>query len=193
MLQIIIACLIAFACLCVFVFALRNDVRAGTGLSAPPRPHLEGLSASSDADSDLIFRAEDYRKLQTCRELKTVRQEFLRARRRIVVLWLKDLKRDVRVLWTFRRFLVSQGLHVTFREELAIAGLGCFAALYLNLATVVVFLAGPYRLARIPRRAKLPVELLAARGTSLLSSLPSETRLRVEQHWQEKISAVGFV
>lgn len=193
MLPVIITCLIAFGCLCVFALALRKDVKAGAGSSSSRPTHLYGLSPASAEDSYLLFCTEDYRKLRMCPELKEVRNKLARSRRHTALLWLGDLKRDVCVLWKFRRFIVSQGLQVTFGEELAIAGLGCFAVLYLNFAIAVVFVFGPYHLAPIPRNARLPVDLLAARGTALLYKLPSEARLRVEQTWQEKITALGFI
>src|SRR5713226_7609927 len=119
MVGIIVTFLVAVLGLCLlFVFCLRLD---GT-VSKHPHDNqshvpVAGLSAVFLPSFDIIVGNDDYRKLRTRPELKSVREMFWRDRRRIVLMWLDELRKDVHILWKFRRFLVRNGLLVTFREE----------------------------------------------------------------------------
>lgn len=189
--QIIVTFLIALACLCSFlVFFLRQ--RPLSSHTAARVLSIEGLLAVHTRYLDVLLARDDYDKLRTRSELKPVREKLWRDRRRAVLIWLDDLKRDVRVLWEFRRFLVSHGLPVRFREEFAINFLAWLALLYLSFARATVFVFGPFSFSRVLRSARMPVERLSTRGATLLARFPSDIRARIERDWVRQVAVLEF-
>ena len=153
-------------------------------------PAIAGLSTTHLQQLDILLGNEDYRKLRATPDLKALSVKFRRDRRRIALLWLGELQRDVRIVWKFRRFLVRNGLPVTFREELAIAFGASLAVLYLKTVWFLVFVSGPFVLSEMIRSARLPVERLSMRGASLLARAPASTRTQIEQRWAKHVLAM---
>lgn len=180
---IILVCLFSF--LILFLAPEREPERTESEI----RDTIAGLSLANVRDFDMLIGESDYRALRAKPDLKAVCAKFRRNRRRIALLWLGELNRDVRVVWEFRRFLVRNGLSVTFREEAAIALSGCFALLYLAVMRSVVFACGPFALARTIRAARVPVKRLSSQGAGLLARAPAPVRAQLAQRWTKHVLA----
>jgi hypothetical protein len=183
MVGIIVTFLLAVLGLCLLVvFSLRHD-----GTDKPTGP-VAGVSAVFLPPFDIIVGNDDYRKLRTRPELKSVREMFWRDRRRIVLLWLGELQKDVHILWKFRRFLVRNGLLVTFREEAGIVFAALLALLYLKVVRVAVFIFGPFALHGALGNARMLVERLSTWGIAPLARVPAARKAEIEQKWQQLLA-----
>jgi hypothetical protein len=181
--------LLVLACLSLFLVLLLGPEHGDAPQRSEIGDAIAGLSATNVRSFDMLFDDRDYRMLRAEPELKTVCAKFRRDRRRISLLWLGGLQKDVRLVWEFRRFLVRNGLRVTFREEAAIALAGCFALLYLAAMHGVVFTCGPFVLARTIRAARVPVERLSIQGAGLLARVPPPMRAQLAQQWTKHVWA----
>jgi hypothetical protein len=170
-------------------FLLLFPGRDGTLRKAEPTEKLAiaGLSAVDSSQLDMIFGVDDYRKLRTRPELKSTCVRLRRDRRRIALLWLGDLQRDVHLVWEFRRFLVGNGLTVTVRDEFGIGVGSCLALLRLGVARIVVLTCGPFTLPRVAQNAARPVESLSSRAALLLARVPAALRTQLEQKWMKHV------
>lgn len=144
---------------------------------------VAGLSAVSVPHLDVLLGKDDYNKLRTRPELKSVSKMFLRERRRIALRWLTGLQTDLRTLWEFRRFLVRNGLRVTLREEVLVATAALVALIYLEIARAAIFILGPFALSGAMRNAGLLLQLLSRRSAAPLSRVPAATRAGIEERW----------
>jgi hypothetical protein len=146
-----------------------------------------GLSAVRIEHFDILFNQRDYRKLSTRPELKPVHKRFRQNRRRIVLMWLRELQNDVHITWEFRRFLVRNGLRTTFRQEVNVLHAACSALLYLAIARACAFTLGPFALPGIFRNARGAVERLSGQGASLLDWLPEPKKTEIERKWAQRV------
>jgi len=178
---------IVFACLILFLVLLIAPERLPGKKQSQTPGDIVGLSIVSFPQFDLLFRRCDYRTIHARPELKSVCAQYRRDRRRIALLWLGELERDVRLVWEFRRFLVRNGLAVTFREEAAIALGGSLAMCYLKTVRLAIFLGGPFILPGALRTARLPVVRLSNRGAGLLAKAPAETKAHLERKWTQDV------
>lgn len=144
---------------------------------------IAGLSTNTDIPLGVLFGTDDYRRLQTKPELKSTCVRLRQDRRRIALLWLGDLQRDVHLVWEFRRFLVRNGLTVTVWDEYRIGIAACLALVCLGAARIIVVTCGPFVLRRIGPNAVRPVELLSSRAAHLLVRAPAAIRTQLEQKW----------
>ncbi len=115
--------------------------------------------------------------------------QLRRDRRRIALLWLSRLQRDVHIVWEFRRFLALNHFSVTVGEEIGIGCTACFALLYLEAARIIVFVCGPFALRKAIRNTKVPLELLSNCGAHLLARAPAALRTQLEQEWTQQVLA----
>ena len=113
---------------------------------------------------------------------------FWRDRRRIVLLWLGELQKDVHTLWKFRRFLARNGLLVTFREEAGVVFAALLALLFLKVVRVAVFIFGPFVLHGALGNARLLVERLSTWGIAPLARVPAARKAEIEQEWQQLLA-----
>ncbi len=194
MVGIVLTFLVAALGLCLlFVFFLRHDGTVGkhpndNQVHVP----IAGLSAVFFPPFDFIVGNDDYRKLRTRPELKSVSEMFWRDRRRIVLMWLDELRKDVHILWKFRRFLVRYGLLVTFREEAGVVFAGLLALLYLKVVRAAVFIFGPFVLHGALGNARLLVERLSIWGERALARVPAARKAEIEQRWTQQLLAMGM-
>lgn len=144
---------------------------------------VAGLSAASVTHLDALLGKDDYRKLRTRIELKSVSQRFRRDRTRIALLWLDELQTDLRTLWEFRRFLVRNGLQATLREEAGVASAAFAALVYLEIARSAVSILGPFALSGAMRKAGLLLQLLTRRSVTPLSRVEAARRAEIEERW----------
>ena len=194
MVGIIVTFLVAVLGLCLlFVFYLRHDGIADKHLiDNQAHVPVAGLSAVFLPPFDIIVGNDDYRKLSTRPELKSVRKMFWRDRRRIVLMWLGELRKDVHILWKFRRFLVRNGLLVTFREEAGVVLASLLALLYLKVVRAGVFIFGPFALHGTLGHARLLVERLSNWGVVPLARVPAARKAEIEQRWTQQLLAMGM-
>ena len=192
MVGIILTFLVAVLGLCL-LFVFWHDGTVGKQ-SADNQAHapVAGLRAAFLPPLDIIVGSDDYRKLRTIPELKSVREMFWRDRRRIVLMWLAELQKDVHILWKFRRFLVRNGLLVTFREEVGVVFAGLLALLYLKVVRAAVFIFGPFALHGALGNARLLVERLSIWGERALARVPAARKAEIEQRWTQQLLAMGM-
>lgn len=153
------------------------------GAATGDRFSVAGLSSASVTHLDVLLGKDDYSKLRTRTELKSISKRFLRDRRRIALLWLAELQADLRTLWEFRRFLVRNGLQVTLREEAGVASAALVALIYLDIARAAVFILGPFALSGVMRNAGLLLQLLSRRSAAPLSRVAAARRAEIEHQW----------
>jgi hypothetical protein len=153
---------------------------------------IAGLSAVFLTPTDILLGDEDYRKLCTNPELKAVRQRFWRDRRRIVLMWVGELQRDIHILWKFRRFLVRNGLLVTFREEVAIVFEALLALLFSKVVRAVVFFFGPFVLHGALGSTRFLVEGLSTSVVAPLTRVPASRKAEIELRWIQQLPAMGM-
>jgi hypothetical protein len=177
--------MVVLACLFLFVLLFLTTEYSQPKSDLETCNTINGLSVVSLLSLDLA--RDDYRALRARPELKSVCAQYRRDRRRIALLWLGELERDVRLVWEFRRFLVRNGLAVTFREEAAIALVGSLAMCYLKTVRLAVFLGGPFILPGALRAARLPVLRLSNRGAGLLAKAPADTKAQIERKWTQHV------
>ena len=194
MVGIVLTFLVAALGLCLlFVFFLRHDGTVGKHPN-DNQAHvpIAGLSAVFFPPFDIIVGNDDYRSLRSRPELKSVSEMFRRDRRRIVLMWLDELRKDVHILWKFRRFLVRNGLLVTFREEAGIVFAGLLALLYLKVVRAAVFFFGPFALHGTLGNARLLVEWLSTWGLAPLARVPAARMAEIEQRWTQQLLDMGM-
>ncbi len=174
-------------------FSLRRNENTGKQVDTDKQAHvpLAGLSAVF-LPFHVLLGNDDYCKLRTRPELKSVREMFWRDRRRIVLMWLGELQKDVHILWKFRRFLVRSGLVVPFREEAGVVFAALLALLCLKLVRAVVFFFGPFALPWALGNARLLVEQLSTRGVAPLAHVSAPKKAEIEQRWTQQLLAMGL-
>lgn len=179
--------LFAFAWLCLFLLLFLKSRRAPIPRDSEVRSTIAGLFAASACHIDALFSDTDYRNLSARPELKPLRIEIRADRRRIALLWLGRLQREVHIVWEFRRFLAANHFTVTVGEEVEIGCAACFALLYLRFAWILVFFCGPFALRGGLRRAGVPVQRLSSRAARLLAQAPAAVRTQLEQKWAKHV------
>lgn len=194
MIGIILTFLAAFLGLILLIaFSLRRDKPSSEKAAIGKKTcvPVAGLSAVSLPFSVIVGR-EDYLKLGTTPELRPVRKMFWRDRRRIVLMWLNELRKDVGVLWKFRRFLVGNGLPATFREEAGVAFVALLALLFLRVVGVNVFFFGPFVLYKAIERGGLVVEWLSRFVSAPLTRVSAARKAEIEQLWSQQLLAISM-
>lgn len=192
MIQVVVTLIASLLCLCAFIFLFVRRADLSTRAGQRSDLHVTGLNGVHFPDIDILSGYNDYRLLVKRSELKSVSAKFREDRRRIVLMWLKELQRDVRVLWEFRRFLVKNGLAVTFREELAIGTTAFITLMELRVLRLLVLTFGPYIPRHALRRVRLPIRQLSGQSVAILSRAPSQTRERVEELWAKYLLVGGM-
>ncbi len=186
MVGLVITLLASLLLLFVFlVFFLHSD-KAPTNVGSSGRS-MAGLSAVHIQRFDILLDERDHHKLLTRPELKPVHKRFRRNRRRIVLMWVRELQNDVRITWEFRRFLVKNGLRTTFRQEVNVVYAACSALLYLAIARACAFILGPFALPGIFRNAGGAVERLSGQCAGLLDRLPERKKAEIERKWAQQV------
>ena len=141
---------------------------------------LPGLSFKH---AGILFDDSDYRTLERSSALKNVAWNLRRDRRKLVLLWLKLLRRDLGSLWRFRRLLTSYGVSGSLAEEFRVATAAIKGLTLLSFLSVVVAIAGPFVLTALLRNARLHVEKLSRSCASLLGRIPSSRWNEIQRAW----------
>lgn len=190
MVGIIVTFLVAILGLALLlVFFLSPDGPSAAEGIADTRGHLP-LTSLSDPflpPLDILVGADDYRKLRAMPDLKPVCKMFCRDRRRIVVLWLGELQKDLHMLLKFRRFLVRNRLPVTFREEAGIAALALLTLVCLKVAQTGVFVFGPFAFHKVLRNVRFLVERVSILSVAPLARASGARKAEIEQLWRQHI------
>ena len=186
MTQIVLTVLLSVFGLVLLFVLLRKAEDGGAKNSAtvPENPlRVAGLSAVSIPQLDVLLGKDDYSRLRARPELRGIRKRFLRDRRRIALLWLRGLQTDLRTLWQFRRFLVRNGLRVTFKEEAGVGSAALATLIYLEIARAAIFILGPFALVGALTNSSLLLQLLTRRSVAPLSRVPPARRTEIEELW----------
>lgn len=192
MIELIVAFLVALVSLCLVLLVFGLPRRTTQSDVSPVCRSMAGIGGARSEEFDLIFHSDDYQLLNARPELRNLRSRFWRDRRRIALKWLLELRKDVHVAWTFRRFLVRNGLRVAFRDETGILVTALLGLGYLALARTAVFLSGPFLCVHLVRITAVRVERLSQRCDRLLYLLPGEKRIEIEKKWaQEMLPTAG--
>ena len=147
---------------------------------------LPGLEFKNAA---VLFDDSDYRILQREPVFKSVAWHLRHDRRRLVLLWLKLLQKDLLALWRFRRMLTGYGVSNGLSEELRVALTAIVGLVLLFCLRVIVALAGPFALVGLLRSARSDVEDISRSCASLLGRIPSTRWSEIQQAWSSAISS----
>lgn len=133
--------------------------------------------------AEVLLNPNDYRMLQSHRELRRVARELRRDRRNIVLLWLRLLQEDILNLWRFRRLLIRSGVPTGIAEEFRI-GMGSILVLaFLLVLRIVVTVGGPFAFAQLTRFARQQVEGIYEICAGILIRVPQGTLAGIESQW----------
>lgn len=188
MIEIAITIVISFFCFCAFIFLFARPREQFSERDLDT--HVAGLNAVHFSDFDILSGYRDYQVLLLRPELKSVRVKFRQDRRRIMLIWLKELQRDLQVIWQFRRFLVKNGLPITFRDELTVGFAAVASLFYVRIMRLTVFILGPFKPHRALRKTRTPIERLSVHSFALLARAPHETRAKIEEAWAKHLVAL---
>jgi hypothetical protein len=142
--------------------------------------HLPALTFPNPA---MLFDPADYRRLCAQSGLAPVAGRLLQDRRRLVLLWLGLLRRDVHTLWRFRRLLTRYGVSSGPGEEAGVATSALLTLAMLNTLRATVWAAGPFALAPLLDGAATRVETASRRCAALLHRLPPSRLPEVQRAW----------
>ena len=148
-------------------------------------PNFVKLPSLSFPSPELLFDNSDLKIFKHAPNLEAVRKQLLRDRKRLVLIWLSDLRTDTLTLWRFRRLLARCGVATTAFEEFTV---GTTAVTLIAFATAIrglVRMAGPFAVHRLLRTLSATLEGTRARYAALLRRLPLENQVEVEQRWLE--------
>lgn len=192
MLGVIITFLIAIVGLSLlFALVLTRDETPCHSAPQQAHPPVAGVTAVF-LRFEVLDGKNDYEKLGTRLELRPIRKAFWRDRRRIVLMWLGELRNDVHVLWKFRRFLASNGLSVTFREEIGLLFAVLLALVHLKFLRAIAFIFGPFVFCGGFARAGAWVESLAHLVVAPLDRVPAPKKAEIERGWVQQHFAAGM-
>lgn len=131
----------------------------------------------------MLFDDSDYRTLRRVPALKNDAWHLRHDRRRLVLLWLRLLRKDLSSLWRFRRLLTSYGVSSSMGEELRIAAAAITGLVLLSCLSVFITVAGPFVLTGLLRNAHSQVEKLSCSCVSLLGRIPSTRWSEIQHAW----------
>jgi hypothetical protein len=184
--------MIAFGVLlavCLFwflVFVTRREPRPSES-EVIDHSALGGISTGNTVQLEILLGIDDYRKLKTRPELKLTCARLRQDKRRIALLWLDDLGRNVDLAWEFRRFLVGNGLTVTVRDEIEIGVGACLALACVSAARIIVLTCGPFALRSVGPSTIRCVTSVWGRAALLLSHVPAAARAQLQQKWTQHV------
>jgi hypothetical protein len=189
MIELTITLVSAVLCLILFlVFRLKRE--------APPHDfdrttehQIAGVTAVYVEHLETLFGREDYKRLGATPKLRPVRAQFRRERRWLVLMWLDELRRDIRMLRKFRRFLVAKELRASLGEELRALLAAVYALASVALVRLMVSAFGPFAVRGVLRKVQAPVARLAGDALHLLERVPSEMRPEIERTWARVVVA----
>jgi len=147
---------------------------------------LRGLAF---ANTEVLLRFDDYRKLRSRPDLREVARRFRADRREIVLLWLRSLGEDVKKLWRFRRLLVRSGVSVGLWEEVHIAVTASLVLLFLLGLRMLAVGAGPFVIGGLIRAARHLVERTSHSCAALLKRLPPGAWPELERKWANGLAS----
>ena len=154
---------------------------AGTLLEVVSLPGLGFKQAA------ILFDDSDYRILQGVPALKNTAWHLRRDRRRLALLWLKLLRRDLSLLWRFRRLLTSYGVSASPVEELRVATTAIMGHVMLSGLSVLIMVSGPFVLSALSRNPRLHVEKLSRSCAWLLGRIPPARWSEIQIAWTARL------
>jgi hypothetical protein len=142
--------------------------------------NLEGLSFTS---VERLLDESEYVILKSKHNLSEFATDLRRDRRKLLLLWLSMVLRDLKSLRRFRHFLIQQGASTTVKEEWAIWKSMTFAVILLQSLRLSVSVLGPYIPAKMIRRARNSVDLMSKATATVLGRIPSAAWPDIERQW----------
>ena len=131
----------------------------------------------------MLFDDSDYRSMRRVPALKNNAWHLRHDRRRLVLLWLRLLRKDLTSLWRFRRLLTGYGVTSSMGEELRIAAAAIVGLVLLSCLSVFITIAGPFVLTGLLKNARSNVEKLSCSCASLLGRIPSTRWSEIQHAW----------
>ena len=141
------------------------------------------LSGLSFEQAGILFDDSDYRILHAVPALKNIAWNLRRDRRRLALLWLKLLRKDLSSLWRFSRLLTSYGASADPREELRVATSAIFGFVMLWCLSAIILIGGPFVLPALLRSARFRVEKLSLSCAGLLGRIPQARWGEIQDAW----------
>ncbi len=137
----------------------------------------------------VLFDDSDYRILRRVPALKNDVWHLRRDRRRLVLLWLRLMRKDLISLWRFRRLLTRYGVSGSLQEELQIASTAIMGLLLLSCLSIFVTVLGPFALSGLLRNARSHVKDLSDSCASLLGRIPSARWSEIQNEWSSGLAS----
>lgn len=131
----------------------------------------------------ILFDDTDYRILHDVSALKNIAWHLRRDRRRLSLLWLQLLRKDLSSLWRFNRLLTSYGASAGAVEELRVATSAIFGFVMLWCLSAVILVGGPFVLPALLRSARFRVEKLSHSCAGLLDRIPQAKWGEIQDAW----------
>jgi hypothetical protein len=131
----------------------------------------------------ILFDDSDYRILHGVSALKNIAWNLRRDRRRLALLWLKLLRKDLSSLWRFRRLLASYGASAGPEEELGVATAATLGFVMLWCLSAVILIGGPFVLPALMRSARYQVQKLSLSCARLLGRIPQARWGEIQDAW----------
>ena len=147
------------------------------------------LDAVSFTRPELLFDSTDYESLRSIPQLHDVAKQLKKGQRKVALLWLGLLGRDVRRLWRFWRFLIRSGAPMNWTDELNIAATAALSLALIAAIRLIVFLGGPFLLKQSLTLASNQVGRFLSWCALAYGRIPSARRLQMRELWEEQILA----
>ena len=175
--------------ICFLVLAIVSFPRATPDFASLHRlQEIVSLSGLDFGLADRLLDDSDYLLLRSREQLRPVAAQLRRDRQKIILLWLRYLREDVKSLWRFRRFLALHGVPVTAAEEVRIGAMTVCAIVFVDVMRMVVFVFGPVALPRFFGAATKQVRAICYLCTGFLSRVPAATLPKMQQMWAQEIA-----
>jgi hypothetical protein len=146
---------------------------------------LQGLSFKR---AEQLLESDEYQLLKSTPELAQVAKLYRKERKELVLMWISLLHRDVKTLWSFRRFLVRSGVPATLSEEADIFSTAVMAVTFLGFMYAFTSVFGPFAFSNATGSVRLLVERISSASARILERLPQSGWPEVERSWQKSLA-----
>ena len=139
------------------------------------------LSLPSRLLADRIFAQDDWDFV--CRGAASLEQAFLKERKKIALLWLKDTRICVRNIFRFYRIAVRSSAALQFWTELRIAGNYFLFLFMVSGVESLIYLRGPFYARGMILRMFATADRVSTAAGRTLAALDPSSVARIKDDW----------
>jgi hypothetical protein len=125
-----------------------------------------------------------------CREAPSLRKVFLRERKALTVLWLKETHRQMAEIFHFHRIAIRGEANLQVATELKVAVNYAVFLLTFAAALSLVHLVGPFRLRKLTTQVFEATGRVSAAVEGALSALDSSVLARIKDDLSRQRASV---